>query len=385
MIMAVSKKIQRYDQYLLRGNLRTEGFERWRYVFSGISKSTGQTRVFFVEMYIVNPALSPDEAVISQKSRPVIDMSEAISQPVVAGEISVKPSYIAVKCGYFGKNGKHMNKFLPSSQISWNKDTGKINAGNFEFSTEMIFGTLSVTDEELENAPELLCCSGEMSWNLTMEKIYEAKAFCQKKGEVWNPSATKAFFSGIVVCDGEEFSVEQKTSFGYHDKTWSKVFGKQYYHISSSRLSDVISGTMLYDSYFVFETDSFGKMKFQLKLGEQVYRFDRSAFFKCFKETHECVQVPSHEGQKEKLHWSLSIHKGKLIIDIDVYCNAEELFVRNYEIPQGNRTLMKILSCGEGRGEIKIFKKVKQNLEMISHIGIYNCISEYGRIEEVGR
>lgn len=382
--MAVSKKIQRYDQYLLRGNLRSEGFERWRYVFNGVSKSTGQSRVFFVEMYLVNPAVSPDEAVVAQKSRPVIDMSELISEPVVGGEFSVKPSYISVKCGYFGKSGKQFNKFIPASQISWNKDTGRMNAGTFEFSSEMLFGSVSITDEELEQNPELLCCSGEMSWNLTMEKVYSAKSFCQKKGEVWNPSAAKAFYSGIVVCDGEEFSVEQKTSYGYHDKNWAKSFGKQYYHISSSRLSDVISGTMLYDSYFVFETDSFGKMKFQLQLGEQMYRFDRSAIFKCFKEEHECVQVPSHEGQKEKLHWSLSIHKGKLIIDIDVYCNAEELFVRNYEIPQGNRTLMKILSGGEGRGEIKVFKKVKQNLEMISHIGIYNCISEYGHTEEMG-
>ncbi|MBQ3671036.1 MAG: hypothetical protein II921_06110 [Treponema sp.] len=368
----------------MRGNFRSEGFQRWRYVFNGVSKSTGQSRVFFVEMYLVNPAVSPDEVVIAQKSRPVIDVSELISAPVVGGEFSVRPSYIAVKCGCFGKNGCHFNKFLPVSQISWNKDTGRINVGTFEFSSEMLFGAVSVSEDELEQSPELLCRAGEMSWNLTMEKVYEVKPFHQKKGEVWNPSAVKAFYSGIVVCNGEEFTVSQKTSYGYHDKYWAKSFGKQYFHLSSSRLSDVISGTMLYDSYFVFETDSLGKMKFQLKLGEQVYKFDRSALLSCFKEEHECVQVPSHEGQKEKLHWSLSIHKGKLIIDIDVYCDAEELFVRDYEIPQGNRILMKVLGGGEGHGEIKVFKKVKQNLEMISHIGIYNCISEYGHLEEMG-
>lgn len=383
--MAVSKKIQRCDQYLLRGNLRTEGFERWRYVFNGVSKSTGQSRVFFVEMYMVNPELSPDEAALSQKERAVADESELLSAPADAAELSVRPSYIAVKCGHFGKGGRHLNTFLPSSQIAWNKDTGRLTAGAFEFSSDVLFGAVSVTDDELELRPELLCRAGEMSWNLTMEKVCSVRPFRQRKGETWSPSAAKAVFSGIFVCDGEEFTVSQNTSFGYHDRLWARSFGEQHFHLSSSRLSDVISGTMLHDSHFVFETDSQGKMKFQLQLGEQVYRFDRSAPFRFFKEQHECIQVPSHEGQKEKLHWSVSIHRGKLIIDIDVYCNTDELFVREYEVPQGKRTLMKILGGGDGHGEIKVFKRVKQNLEMISHVGIYNCLSECGRADEVGR
>lgn len=390
--MAVSKKIQRYDQYLLRGNLRNEGFERWRYIFSAVSKETGQSRIFFVEMYLVNPAVSPDAAVIAQKSR--LDSSAEDFQYALAGtpsaltvgnELAVKPSYILVKCGAFGKNGKQFNRFLPASEISWNKNTGKMNVANFEFSSEMLYGRVCVTEKDIQLQPELLCNCGEMNWNLNFEKIHEVKPFEFNHGSVWVLSAAKAAYSGTISFDGEDFAVIPKDSYGYHDKSWGTSFGSQFFHLSASRLSDIITGTSLLDSSIAVETDPNGKLKFHLKIEDQIYRFDNSNFFQHCKENHECIQVPSSEGQKEKLHWSLSIHKGRTIIDIDVYCDAEELFVRDYEIPQGKRTLLKVLSGGTGHGEIKIFNKVKQNLEMLHHVGIYDCICEYGQNEEVGK
>ena len=81
--MANSKVNKRFDQYVLRGKLRQEGFERWRYVFSAFSKATGQERKFFVELFIVNPGISPKVAVLSQKSR--LALSESDLQYALAG------------------------------------------------------------------------------------------------------------------------------------------------------------------------------------------------------------------------------------------------------------------------------------------------------------
>ena len=388
--MAVSKKIQRFDQYLLRGNLRAEGFERWRYVFNGVSKETGQNRIFFIEMYLVNPALSPDSAVIAQKTR-VSEINDDIQYALAgtpsalnfASDVVVKPSYILVKAGTLGRNGKQLNCFLPSSELSWNREVGALKASNFEFSTDVISGAIEVTEQNLQSNPELVCNSGLISWNLHMQKCIVSKPFVHKKNETWFLSGLKAEFIGSINCDGDEYTVTTKESFGFHDKMWGAAFSKQFFHLSASRLADIISGKVLLNSAFAVEENSDGKIMFELNLENEIYRFDNSSFFKKCREEHDCNQGPS-ENQHEKLHWSLSVNKGRIIIDVDVYCNADELFVRDYEIPQGNRTILKVLGGGTGHGEIKIFKKVKQNLEMIHHIGIYDCVCEFGKPETIG-
>ena len=86
----------------------------------------------------------------------------------------------------------------------------------------------------------------------------------------------------------------------------------------------------------------------------------------------------------EKVHWSVSIHKGKMVIDIDLYCSGKDMFVRDYEMPQGKRCLLKILG-GNGTGEIRIYKKIRKNLELLEHANIYEAICEFGQVEEVGK
>ena len=110
--MAGSKINQHFDQYVLRGKFRQEGFERWRYSFSAFNRETSQEKNFYVELYIVNPGISPKVAVIGQKSR--LAHSEADLQYALAGttaaktaneEIAVRPSYVLVKAGVYGGDG----------------------------------------------------------------------------------------------------------------------------------------------------------------------------------------------------------------------------------------------------------------------------------------
>ena len=54
-----SKKLSHFDNYLLKGKLRRNGYEHWRYVFTGVDKVTGEQRPFFIELYYINPLISP--------------------------------------------------------------------------------------------------------------------------------------------------------------------------------------------------------------------------------------------------------------------------------------------------------------------------------------
>ncbi len=161
--MARAKKYQRYDHYLLRGKLCHNGFERWRYAFVGASKTTGEERAFFVELYLVNPAVSPKEPVLAQKSR--LSLSETDLQYALAGtvsaqnagaELAVQPSYALVKAGMFGADGKQLNAFFAPSKLSWHKNEAEFVVSNCTFGADRMTGAVRVAPSEIRERPEML-------------------------------------------------------------------------------------------------------------------------------------------------------------------------------------------------------------------------------------
>ena len=77
--MAISKSMIKKNGYRLKGSLRKNGFDCWRYFFYAKNVITGKEESFFIELLIENPAVSPEEFVLIQKSRPKIKSEEAFS------------------------------------------------------------------------------------------------------------------------------------------------------------------------------------------------------------------------------------------------------------------------------------------------------------------
>lgn len=388
--MAKSKINKHFDQYILRGKLRQEGFERWRYVFTAMNKLTGRERKFFIELYIVNPAISPKVAVISQKSR--LAISEADLQYALAGtesaahandEIDVKPSYVLVKAGIYGEDGKQMNKFYASSQFAYVKNTENFKVGDCLFSSKGLSGSILVTAQDLRVKPELLCNAGSMDWDLKFERAIENPPLYNRKNYVWIPIGLKTLFSGSLHVDNQEFVVLPKSSNGYIDKSWGGRLNSPYFHISSSNITSIISGRQMLNSCFALEGEFSGKLCSIVELEGETYCVENRKIFKKDVIIHDCSQI-SDSLEGERVHWSVSIHKGKYVIDIDIYCNGKEMFVRDYEMPQGKRCLLKVLG-GTGKGEIRVYRKVHKNLEILEHATINDAICEFGQTEEVGK
>ena len=57
------------------------------------------------------------------------------------------------------------------------------------------------------------------------------------------------------------------------------------------------------------------------------------------------------------------------------------MFVRDYESPAGGRKVLKLLGGGTGTGEIRLYKQIKKNLELIEHATVTNAVCEFGNIE----
>lgn len=388
--MAGSKVSKRFEQYILRGKLRQHGFERWRYVFSAVSKVTGQEKKFFVEMYMVNPALSPKTAVLSQKSR--LALSESDLQYALAGtesaahandEVMVLPSYVLVKAGAFGSSGKQLNKFYASSLFSFIKNSETFKVGDCLFSANALSGSVVVNSQELRLRPELLCNAGAMSWDLKFEREIECTPLYRRNHYTWLPLGAKSAFSGSVSLDGQEYAVLPKNSNGYVDKSWGERPNSPYFHLSSSKMTSIISGKPLLNSTFALEGEFGGKLCATLILEDKKYSVENKKIFKKNMIIHDCSQM-TDAADGEKVHWTVSIHKGIYVIDVDLFCKGKEMSVRDYEMPEGERRLLKILS-GFGTGEIRVYKTVKKNLELLEHVNVYDAICEFGQCEDIGK
>ena len=91
--------------------------------------------------------------------------------------------------------------------------------------------------------------------------------------------------------------------------------------------------------------------------------------------------MPADE-EGERLHWSVSADMKKWVIDIDIVCHTSKLFVRNIELPEGNRKVLKLLAGGSGTGEIKLYRRIGKSLEIIEDAHVAFALCEFGQAEE---
>ncbi len=388
--MAVSKKQLRYEHYILKGKLRHNGFERWRYTFVGVNKTTGEERSFFIELYLVNPSISPKNPVLAQTSK--LSLSNADLQYAMAGmessriasqEKAVQPSYVLVKAGIFGRDGKQFNHFMPSAQLQWNKAENEFRAGDCTFGDEHLTGYIRVTERELRESPELLCNAGAIDWNLHFEKHIASAPLHNKKDSFWIANGAKTVFAGVIHVNGVEYTVIPRKSSGYCDRLWGSALSSPSFHVSSSNLTSLITGRALTKSCFAVEGEYDGKLKLYVCHEGEILQIKDKIFDK-ITEVHDCFEMPV-DADGEKLHWSVSVHRKRLVIDVDIFCKTAEMFVRDYEAPEGQRKLLKMLGGGTGFGEIRIYKKIKKNLELLEHAHVADALCEYGTIDEVGK
>lgn len=386
--MVVSKKNDSSRKIRLNNALKKNGAVWRRFIFNGLEAETGRERMFFVELEMLNPFLSPDEAVLGFEERTKIseeDLQYALAGTKAAhdlqGESFVNPSYVAVRAGAFGENARQLCSYYPVKQTSGTLRSGRIEAGKCVFSDERITGEILCTPEELHEHPEYLCDEGLISWDLSYEIQYSFPAGYAKKTDIWIPGGARTIFAGMVTLDGQKFHVVPKTSHGYIDLHAGHTFPLPWVHMSSSSLTSLISGRTLFNSCFAVQG------LYDNRLAVAVTLEDNSIMIKAGGGRHavnpvwECTEMPPDE-EGGKLHWSVSADTKKWVIDIDIMCLIKELFVRNIELPDGGRKVMKQLVGGTGTGEIRLYHHVGKNLELIEDAHIADALCEFGQLEE---
>lgn len=387
-----SKKI---EKYMLKGALKRSGFEWWRMVTNATSKTTGEERTFFIEFYIVNPALSTDKCLFitrTNKQKTEEELFQALTSnediPDIQSseeDVPEKPSFIMVKAGTFQGKGKQINAFFSPDMLELGKKDFIIKLGDNAKTSCMLGydftqGVVQVTRAKLKEMPELDCNVGTIGWNLKFERGINFDETYESSHTNYSVLAGKLLCSGSIVFDGEEYVVAREKSMAFYDKSWGKAFPEPYYHISSNNLSSQISGKKINEASLVIHGSYDKGLSVLLHLDGQSIEFNAKNSSK-YDLNFDCFEVQDGPRQN-KIHWTISIADKKRVLDIDIFSATKQMFLRNYQCPQEGRKIMKILSGAEGVGEIRLYNKVKKNLETVEHARLLDGICEYGCIED---
>ncbi|MGP1587845.1 MAG: hypothetical protein ACTTHG_05830 [Treponemataceae bacterium] len=351
--MGLQSKNRKKNRLMLNGFAKKNGFDLWRHSFSAYSKKSGEVRQFFIEYYIVNPGISPK----------IVNFN--------------KPCFLMVKAGCWGKGGKQFHKFFPIDSLYIDKKSLNIRVENFLLTENELFGSINVPLSMTKLHPEYLSSQGSMAWKIKLEKKinFEPKKLKRNPQNYWYVCGAKTIYGGNLLLDAEEFVIIPQKSFGHADKIWGKDFSNPFFSLSSCNLNSVISGRYLSGSCFdIGGTTVNGKEK-----SLQVYLLHQNQYYvfsisNCFSRTK--IHYDFFENS-EICRWTVTAENSKNFLDVDVFCKKSEMIKKKYLNPRGTVSFDSFWSGGNGTGEIRLYKKVNKDLEIVEQARIENCICEY--------
>ena len=365
------------DACMLTGGQARRGYDWWWHSFTGYHEETGEAKPFFLEFFLCNPALGGESPVFGQ-----------LPENRAKG---LKPSYLMVKAGAWGKDAGQLHRFFgwQQAEIHWQAPIA-IRAGDCFLSETETRGSVSVSPEETAAHPEYMCQSGEMRWDLHIEKQvafnvgYGAGKLLrslQAFEMFWHAEGMKSAFSGEVIWNGQRYLVDPTRSFGYADKNWGKSFTSPWVWLSSNDLVSEISGRRLENSVFDIGggRPKVGPVALPRKLLSAFwyegkgYEFNFSKFWTGTRTVFDCRET----GTQILWHVEQRTWRNRMVTDI--CCDKADMLLVNYEAPNGEKRHNRLFNGGNGRGTVCLYRDGK----LIDRIHAEKVGCEYGEYDPV--
>ena len=364
------------NQCQLYGGQARLGYDWWWHSFTAIDSETGEEKPFFIEFFLCNPACGRTEPILGQLP--------------ANREKGVKPSYLMVKAGCWGEGARQIHNFYGWEKID--VDMGvpfSIKAGECFLTENKTWGKVSLSEEEVDKHPEYMSGSGELTWNLTINKKiafnvgYGAGNLFRKLQlfeMFWHAEGMKTEYSGEIVLDGHKYTVDPKTCYGYADKNWGKDFTSPWVWLSSNNLTSKQSGKKLENSVFDIGggRPKVGPVALNRKLLSafwyegKPYEFNFSKFW-----TFTRTKFESSETEDEIIwHVEQKTWTNRMVTDIT--CKKKDMLLVNYEAPNGKKLHNRLWNGGNGKGTVMLFHCGK----LVDEVICENVGCEYGEYDQ---
>jgi len=361
------------DACQLYGDQARQGYDWWWHSFTAHNKETGEEKAFFIEFFLCNPELGGDEPVFGQ-------LPENKAR-------NIKPSYLMVKAGTWGRDATQLHRFYGWKKI--HVDMGvpfEVAAWDCFLTETDTHGSISITEEEAKAHPEWMCGAGSMEWNLHINKITafnvgygasEVMRDMQAFEMFWHAEGMKTEYDGEVIWNGVKYIVDPKTCYGYADKNWGKDFTSPWVWLSSCNLTSELTGKKLTDSVFDIGggRPKVGPMALDRKLLSAFwyegtpYEFNFSKLI----TQHTHTEFECHETDTQIIwHVEQTNRHDKMVTDIT--CEKCDMLLVNYEAPDGSKRHNRLWNGGNGKGIVELYTDGR----LIDRIRVANAGCEYG-------
>ncbi len=368
------------DVCMLKGDLAENGYDWLWHSFTGYHKETGEAKTFFVEYFMINPALGGSEVIYGQLPE--------------NKEAGIKPSYMMVKAGAFGEKPVQLHRFYPWSEVEVEEDQLSIKAGKCLCTEEKIVGNIKLTKKDAAAHPEYMCDGGSMSWDLTVDKqiaynvgygaskpLRDANSFEM----YWHAEGMKTAFSGTVKLGKDEYEVRPEDCYGYADKNWGKDYTSTWVWLSSNNLYSRISEKQLENSAFDIGggAPKIGDITIEDKLLGALWYEGKPLEFNFSRPwTLPKTQFKVVEG-KNNVTWKVIQEVPGYKMYTSISCPKKDMIFNNYEAPNGKKLHNKLWCGGTGIGYIKIYERglMDSDWKLVDYIDVKNCGCEYGEAD----
>lgn len=402
----MNKSDLKRDYWMLDGRFAKKGYDWWWHNFTAVNEQTGEERSFFIEYFTCNPGLTNQTgAEVTENIKAAdVNVPENKKNGPVLGQLEfnkkngIRPSYLMVKCGWWGKNATQLHRFFAWNDVQIGKDDSGyfVKAGECSACEYCITGSVNIENASVH--PEWMCDSGTMQWDIQIQKKvafnvgYGAGSLFRKLKAFemyWHAQGMKSLYSGWIIANGEKYNVIPERSFGYADKNWGADFTSPWVWISSCDLVSKISGQKLEDS--VFDIGGGRPKVFGIALNRKLlsdfwyegksYEFNFSKFWTFCRTKFDCQETD------DKIIWYVRQQTVNYVMETSVECKKSEMLLVNYESPDGAKRHNRLWNGGTGSGTVKLYRKkglggrifgTSRNLEIIDEIQARHIGCEWG-------
>ena len=368
------------DACMLHGPLKYQGYDWWWHSFTGQEETTGEEKAFFIEFYVCNPALGGDGPIFGQLPANI--------------EAGIKPSYLMVKAGAWGEDHAQLHRFFGWDHVAMHGDAPySIEADDCYASETKLQGSVSISDEEVNAHPEWMCDSGEMRWDLTVNKqiafnvgygasrpLRDIEAFAM----YWHAEGMKSTYDGWVEYNGRRYLVTPETSYGYADKNWGRDFTSPWVWLSSNHLKSRRTGEMLTNS--VFDIGGGRPKIYFVPLDRRllgVFWYEGKEYDFNFSKVWLDVKTKfSFHEDAENVYWHVTQENIHALMDTEITCCKKDMLLVNYEAPDGSKKHNRLWNGGNGRGIIRLYERRGRELELVDEIVATHVGCEYGEYDQ---
>ena len=362
----MNKSDLKRNYWMLDGRFAKKGYDWWWHNFTAVNTKTGEERSFFIEYFTCNPALADTlshEDTLSH-AQPILGQLEENRAK------GLRPSYVMVKCGWWGENATQLHRFFAWNEVNIGQDDNGyfLKAADCSASEKLLCGSVNISTEAAAAHPEWMCDAGSMSWKIQVDKKvafnvgYGAGSLFRKLKAFemyWHAEGMKSLYSGEIIANGESFTITNERSYGYADKNWGADFTSPWVWLSSCDLTSKVSGKKLEDS--VFDIGGGRPKAFGIAMNRKLlsdfwyegksYEFNFSKFWTLCRTKFDCKET------EDKIIWYVRQETTKAVMETTVECDKSKMLLVNYEAPDGAKRHNRLWNGGTGSGTVKLWKK----------------------------